>query len=186
MNKEELITAATAIAKKFIRPQEGLSLRAYPDPNSDMGKALTTIGKAKAYRDGTFSLTKELASLNPEPITIGYGQTFKGLKLGTVWLLEQAENALTEQVATRVAQVLKDAPNLLKHSPEKLAACVSLQYNVGADAFKTSTLAKLIAKDDMIGAAEQFPRWNQDNGKIVQGLVNRRKQEQDLFKSVRN
>lgn len=185
MKQEELVNTAARIAKKFIKPQEGMSLRSYPDPNSPMGKALTAHGKAKVYQDGTYDLPESFLALSPEPITIGYGYTEKGMKLGVVWTLEQAENALDEQVKARIMDVLKSAPNLLKHSPEKLAACVSLQYNIGSGAFKNSTVAKCIAKEDMEAAAEAFKLWVQDNGHVVQGLVNRRAQEVALFNSVK-
>lgn len=185
MNKEELIATAIRMAKKFIRPAEELSLMAYPDPYSPMGKALENNRKALAYRQGKFAIPAEWSRLSPEPVTIGYGATFKGLKLGTVWTLEEAEADLDKQVQARVEQVLKAAPVLLKHSPEKLAACVSLQFNIGATAFSESTLVKLLNKEDMTGAANEFPRWNKAQGAVSNGLINRRKAERDLFISVR-
>lgn len=185
MEQKELIDTAVKIAKKFIKPQEGLSLLSYPDPDSEMGKALTAHGQAKNYRDGKFTLPESFLKLSPEPITIGFGETFKGLKLGVVWTLEQAETALDVQVKKRVMEVLKATPALSKHSPEKLAACVSLQYNIGASAFASSTLVKMLNKNDMTAAALEFPRWNKDNGHTVQGLTNRRAAEVALFNSVR-
>ena len=185
MNKEELIAAATKMAKKFIRPAEELSLRAYPDPYSALGKVLETHLKARAYRDGKFIIPADWLKLSPEPVTIGYGSTFKGLKLGTVWTLEQAESALDHAVVIRIGQVLKAAPVLLNHSPEKLAACVSLQYNIGESAFAQSTLVKLLNQEDMQGAADQFPRWNKAKGQVSNGLTNRRAAERALFVSVK-
>lgn len=184
MNKEQLIAQAVSIAKKFIKPQEGLCLVGYPDPASVLSKTLSNMGKLNLYKMGKFELTKDLLKLDPEPVTIGYGET-GGIKLGTVWSLEQAEEALSKQVTTRALDVLKSAPNLLKHSPEKLAACISLQFNIGATAFKNSTVAKKIAQEDMQGAAQAFKLWNQAQGKVMQGLINRRQAEVDLFLSVK-
>lgn len=186
MEQKELIEVAVKIAKKFIKPQEGLSLRAYPDPKSPLGKLLTLHGKDREYIAGRYVIPENFLKFSPEPVTIGYGSTFQGLKLGTIWGLDEAEKALDSEIAVRVGQVIKACPNLLKHSPEKLAACVSLQYNIGAQAFKDSTLAKLINKEDMIAAAEQFKRWNLVSGEVVQGLVNRRAAEKSLFVSVKN
>lgn len=183
MKQEELINSAIKIAKKFIRPQEHLELRAYPDSSSPMSKALSAMNKLALYKAGKFELTKDLLKLDPEPISIGYGQT-GNIKLGDTCTLEEAEAWLDTQIKVRVMDVLKAAPKLLEHSPEKLAACVSLQYNVGKTAFAGSTLVKLINKDDMIGAAGEFAKWNKDNGVVVQGLVNRRAQEAALFRSV--
>ena len=184
MNQEQLVAQAVNIAKKFIKPQEGLCLISYPDPASTMSKALSNAGKLVLYKQGKFELTKEFLKLDPEPVTIGWGQT-GGIKLGTEWTLEQAEEALSKQVTTRALDVLKSAPNLLKHSPEKLAACISLQFNIGSSAFKNSTVAKKIAQEDMQGAAAAFKLWNQAQGRVMQGLVNRRQAEVDLFLSVK-
>lgn len=60
-------------------------------------------------------------------------------------------------------------------------ALVSLSYNIGSGAFKNSTLLKKLNSGDYKGAAEQFLVWNKVNSKKVQGLVNRREAERNLF-----
>lgn len=60
-------------------------------------------------------------------------------------------------------------------------ALVSLSYNIGSGAFKNSTLLKKLNSGDYKGAAEQFLAWNKAGGKKVQGLVNRREAERNLF-----
>ncbi|MEG0906995.1 MAG: glycoside hydrolase family protein [Cellulosilyticaceae bacterium] len=60
-------------------------------------------------------------------------------------------------------------------------ALVSLSYNIGSSAFKNSTLLKKLNNGDYKGAAEQFLVWNKVNSKKVQGLVNRREAERNLF-----
>jgi lysozyme len=65
-------------------------------------------------------------------------------------------------------------------------AMVSLCYNIGCDAFAKSTLVKLMNdQSEMDGApsavADQFLRWNKDNGVVVKGLTNRRKLERAMF-----
>ena len=60
-------------------------------------------------------------------------------------------------------------------------ALVSLSYNIGSGAFKKSTLLKKLNSGDYKGAAEQFLVWNKVNSKRVQGLVNRREAERNLF-----
>ena len=184
MNKEQLVTQAVNIAKKFIRPIEGLELVAYPDPASPLSKTLSNMGKLVLYKQGKFKLTEELRKLSGAPWTCGYGET-EGVKEGDIWTLEQSEDRLTKSVTVRALDVLKSAPNLLKHSPEKLAACISLQFNIGATAFKNSTVVKKIAQEDMQGAAQAFKLWNQAQGKVMQGLINRRQAEVDLFLSVK-
>ncbi len=61
-------------------------------------------------------------------------------------------------------------------------AMVSLCYNIGTSAFENSTLVKLMnSNSDKESVANQFIRWNKDNGRIVKGLTVRRKLEQALF-----
>ena len=45
--------------------------------------------------------------------------------------------------------------------------------------------AKKIAQEDMQGAAAAFKLWNQAKGKVMQGLINRRQAEVNLFLSVK-
>ena len=61
------------------------------------------------------------------------------------------------------------------------AALISLIYNIGFTNFENSTLLKLLKQGDLPGAANQFPRWCHSGGHVVQGLVNRRRDEMALF-----
>jgi lysozyme len=61
------------------------------------------------------------------------------------------------------------------------AALLSLVFNIGVSAFKTSTMLKKLNAGDYAGAAAEFPRWNKDNGVTVAGLTNRRVREQSVF-----
>lgn len=113
--------------------------------------------------------------------TIGYGHTgpevVKGLKI----TLEQAEALLSKDLGTaeRVVNKLVSVPL----SQSQFDALVSFVYNIGEGQFKSSTMLKLLNLQDYQGAADQFPRWNKDNGKVVQGLINRRQKERALFLS---
>lgn len=62
-------------------------------------------------------------------------------------------------------------------------ALVSFEYNIGYNAFKTSTLLKLLNQKKYKEAAEQFLVWNKGGGKILAGLVRRREKEKALFLS---
>lgn len=54
-------------------------------------------------------------------------------------------------------------------------------FNVGARAFETSTLLRLLNNGDYAGAADQFSRWNLSRGAVNPALVSRRQSEQQLF-----
>lgn len=63
---------------------------------------------------------------------------------------------------------------------QKEALC-SLIYNIGQGNFNRSTLKKCIEKQDWTNARKQWMRWVRANGKVLQGLVNRREAECELF-----
>ena len=60
-------------------------------------------------------------------------------------------------------------------------ALVSLAYNIGTGAFSESTLVKKLNANNIRGAADQFDVWVNAGGKRMQGLVNRRAKEKEVF-----
>ena len=60
-------------------------------------------------------------------------------------------------------------------------ALVCLIYNIGGEAFRTSTVLRLLNQEDYSGAANAFLMWNKAGGKVNAGLVNRRTAERALF-----
>lgn len=56
-------------------------------------------------------------------------------------------------------------------------ALVIFCFNVGIDAFKRSTLLKLLNDGDYKSVPEQLMRWTKAGGKQSNGLINRRKAE---------
>lgn len=115
--------------------------------------------------------------------TIGYG-TIRypngvAVKQGDTCTKEQADVWFNSDV-----QWVKDAIRNKVRVPlsqNQYDALASFIYNVGETAFNTSTLLAKLNRGDYIGASNEFGRWVNDNGQRIQGLVNRRKQEQTLF-----
>lgn len=67
-------------------------------------------------------------------------------------------------------------------TPNQFDALCSLAYNIGIDAFRRSTLLRIAnTKPNDPKIRSQFMRWVYDNGKVVNGLVNRRKYEADMY-----
>ena len=62
-------------------------------------------------------------------------------------------------------------------SQNQFDALVIFCYNVGIDAFKRSTLLKLLNDGDYKSVPEQLMRWTKAGGKQSNGLINRRKAE---------
>jgi len=60
-------------------------------------------------------------------------------------------------------------------------ALLSLRYNIGGDAFNKSSLLRELNTRNYTGAALRFAEWRLSEGKINQGLVNRRERERALF-----
>jgi lysozyme len=60
-------------------------------------------------------------------------------------------------------------------------ALLSLRYNIGGPAFDNSTLLRRLNDKNYSDAAMRFAEWRLSEGKINQGLVNRRERERQLF-----
>jgi GH24 family phage-related lysozyme (muramidase) len=60
-------------------------------------------------------------------------------------------------------------------------ALISLRYNIGGGAFDKSTLLRRLNEGNYTEAAMRFAEWRLSEGKINQGLVNRRERERQLF-----
>ena len=141
--------------KNLIKRFEGLKLKAYKDPGS----------------------------VNGLPITIGYGSTMypdgKKIELGHIISIETADKLLQWEI-NKKANVL--AALNLPLNQNQFDACTSFIFNLGFGAFQKSTLAKKIKlnpNDPTI--RNEFMRWVNNDGKVMKGLVTRRKAEADLY-----
>lgn len=112
--------------------------------------------------------------------TIGYGFT-KGVKFGMSITPEECERRLYDEVRSYEAAVLKACT--VPPNQNQFDALVSLSWNIGIAGMSQSTAVRLHNKKDFVGASKAFNMWNQDNGKVVQGLVNRRAAEAALYLS---
>lgn len=110
--------------------------------------------------------------------TIGYGRT-TNVKMGDTCTQEQADAWLAEEVET-FRRGVRGAV-LVPLNENQLAALTSFAYNCGLAAFRGSTLLRKLNLGDYQGAADQFPVWNRAGNRVVQGLVNRRAAERELF-----
>ena len=86
---------------------------------------------------------------------------------------------LQDALAGFAEGALKRNPEL-RDRPHMLAAAVSLRYNIGGAAYDRSTVAKRFSQGRWREACDAFLAWNRAGGRVVQGLVNRRKHEREL------
>lgn len=117
--------------------------------------------------------------------TIGFGTIkYPGgnrVKKGDACTLEQAKEYMRHDLIEFEHTVNSSVKVPLNQN--QFDALVSLAYNIGSNAFKSSTLVKKLNTGDYQGAADQFNVWINAGGKRMQGLVNRRDREKLLFLS---
>lgn len=112
-------------------------------------------------------------------LTIGYGHT------KTVTPGMRITEAGAEELLRQDMEWVEDAVNKAVKVPltqDQYDALCSFTFNVGAGALRKSTLLRKLNAGDYEGAANEFPRWNRGGGRVLQGLVNRRADEQKLFR----
>ena len=139
------------------------------------------------------NLIKTFESFRSEPYfcsamvpTIGYGSTwtFDGSRVtlhhpsitedeAEILLLREIRNS--EKAVDRLIQV--------DLNENEFSALCSFVYNLGSGNLQSSTLRAKLNRTDYEGAANEFPKWRRAGGKILKGLVLRRKMERELFLS---
>jgi lysozyme len=112
--------------------------------------------------------------------TIGYGHTF-GVYPGLVITESQADAFLQTDVQNTATLVEKYIT--VPVNQNQFDALVSFTYNVGIVRFAGSTLLVKLNMGDYDGAAQEFARWNEAGGIVLDGLVHRRAAERTLFLS---
>lgn len=133
---------------------EGLRLTAYPDPGSRHG----------------------------EPWTVGYGHTSDAHMIvhkGLTITQHQADAALAHDAGEAASAILKMVKVPLTEN--QLGALVSFVFNVGAGAFRNSTLLRMLNAGNYAAVPGQLARWNKNDGRSMAGLTNRRAAESGLW-----
>lgn len=138
---------------ELIKSFEGCRLVAYDDlqPN----KTITSMAQVK----GT--------------LTIGYGHT-AGVTVGQVITKEQAENMLKSDMKKYEKYVTDNVKIPLNEN--QFSALVSFCYNCGVGNLRTLVKGRTAAQ-----IAEAMLLYNKASGKVLNGLVRRRKAERELF-----
>lgn len=142
-----------SITSELIKRFEGISLHPYLCP-----AGVPTIGYgATYYEDG------RKVSLLDQPITRERAEALLALHVKHVYL----------------PAVSRLCPHI--DSEERLAAIIDFTFNLGERNLKISTLRKRINSKEWEDVPYQLSRWNKAGGRVLRGLVLRRKAEAELI-----
>jgi lysozyme len=115
--------------------------------------------------------------------TIGIGHliTDNEPHLLTATLTDTQVNALLRQDIARFENAVNSGVKV-PINQSQFDALVILAFNIGTGAFAGSTVLKRInARDTEANIREAWGRWKMAGGRVVQGLINRRNREMELY-----
>lgn len=139
-----------------------------------MARTLSPLGRKLIQELEGLSLT---AYPDGDGYSIGYGH--HGVQKGEVITRAEAERLFEQDVKRFESSVNIYAGQ--GTTQEQFDALVSFAYNVGTGAFQTSTLLRKHLGGDIAGAADEFNRWVNSQGKKLQVLVDRRARERAIY-----
>ena len=113
--------------------------------------------------------------------TIGWGHT-KTAKPGMTITRDEADALFYLDV--KWAEEVVDKLVKVDLNDNQREALVSFVFNIGETNFRSSTLLRKLNAGDYEGAANEFPKWKFQKGKVLKGLVRRRAEEMALFMSA--
>jgi lysozyme len=142
--------------------------------------------------DKGYDLIKKFEGYSDKPYkcpagipTIGYGNTYYPngvkVKLTDKPIAKEYANEILAFVADNFA---KDVLKVVKSniSVNQLNALTAFAYNLGMTNFRNSSLLKLVNHNpNDANIAKEFLKWNKANGKVLNGLTNRRIAESALY-----
>lgn len=137
---------------KMIKHHEGVRLKPYKDPIG-----LWTVGVGHLIGDG-------------KSLPIEWFRTFT---------MDEVDELLKKDLAKFEKGVLRLCPNYL--TQPRFDALVSFAFNVGLGNLQSSTLRQKHNRGDILGAAQEFLKWNKAGGRVLRGLTVRRQDESNLY-----
>lgn len=137
-------------------------------------------------------LIKDFEGFSPKPYldavgvpTIGYGATHyadgRRVKMTDKPISEAEASALLQEMLKQYEDIIHRNVKV-KLNQNQFDALVSFVYNLGETNFKKSTLLKKIntnPNDESISL--EFAKWVKAGGRVLTGLVRRRKAEAELY-----
>ena len=145
-------------ALQIVRDSESLRLECYTCPGG-----LATIGYGAIY------------AANGQRVTMSHPPITKEL---AEELLRRDTNIAYRAVERLTAPYTED----LNHNQK--SALASLCFNIGSGNFRASEVRSNIIRGAIENAGRQIYQWRRAGGKIMRGLVIRRRKETDLYFTV--
>lgn len=136
----------------MIKHHEGVRLKPYKDPIG-----LWTVGVGHLIGDG-------------KSLPIEWFRTFT---------MDEVDELLKKDLVKFERGVLRLCPNYL--TQPRFDALVSFAFNVGLGNLQSSTLRQKHNRGDILGAAQEFLKWNKAGGRVLRGLTVRRQDESNLY-----
>lgn len=163
------------------------AMRAGPDiPMPSHRVSLAGIHLFKAYErcarlraDGRYEAYPD-PETDGAPWTIGWGATGADVGPGIVWTKEQCDRRLEVDIArhaTDVERVLGGCQT----SQAQFDTLDSFHFNTGA--IGRATLKKLHCRGEFDLASAEFGKWRHAGGQILKGLIRKRREEAELYRS---
>lgn len=167
---ERMVPSINAI--NLIKRFEGCRLVAYPDPASELAKAVS-MAKLKA---SDYQQLPGWEAFKGDPWTVGWGHTGYSVKEGQK-ITHATADSLLNMDAAHAAWILHD----LKLNQNQFDALTSFVFNVGSHAFRHSTMCRYLEIGNYKAASKEFLKWTHANGAVMDGLTRRREAERALF-----
>ena len=133
-------------------------------------------GKGRALIEGFEALRLKAYRDSVGIWTIGYGHTAVAGPPNPVAEADRIFSSDLGKFETGVSGVVNG-----KLTQNEFDALVSLAFNIGLGAFRSSSLLHLLNQGDKRSAADKFLNWTHAGGKVLPGLVRRRTAERKMF-----
>lgn len=198
------LAAVAGVALASVRRESGAGAitAAGEDSGPDWGPLPDLAGDAAAYlEDAVGNVTGEQMHMSWDGLqrladTEGFSAIpyadFKGKSIGYGHLIKPGESlsyVTRDDAMVLLSGDVADAERAVRTgvavpiNQNQFDALTSFAYNVGAGAFRKSTLLRKLNAGDYQGAAAEFPRWNLAGGQPLAALDARRAQERATFEA---
>jgi len=149
--------------KERLKMEEGLSVTAYPDPLSPLGREC-----ARRHIDPRkYRTVPGWQNLAGDPWTCGYGHTGPDINKDTLWTPEQADAALDADIAKHRGELLHALPWVAGLDPVRADVLVDMAFNMGVlKLLKFVNTLALVHEGKYVAAAQNMLKslWAQQVG----------------------